>query len=110
MRCRGEGLVQKEKYEQRLRGKKHRSCLGEIHILLIHMKVTFLAGDEIIVPDYGRVWSLSYMFMFLHVRPIDSLQQHLLEYLHKCKSKSTPRWGKLIHKICCFCPELGLSL
>lgn len=89
-----EGSGQKEEHEQRLRGKKYHGGLGDIQVLLIQPKLTPMAGNEIMVPDYGGVGSLSYMFMFLFVWPIDSLQQHLLEYLQKCRSKPTLICGK----------------
>lgn len=49
----------------------------DIQVLLVEPKLTSVAGNEIMVPDYGGVGSLSYIFMFLFVWSIDSLQQHL---------------------------------
>lgn len=58
------GSGQEEEHEQTLRGKKY-GGLGEIQVLLIEPKVTSVAGDEMMVPDYGGVWEFilcSYFF------------------------------------------------
>lgn len=57
----------------KVRGKKHHASSGESQARLpIELKATFVGVDEIMVPDWDGVWSLSYMFVFLPVWPEDS--------------------------------------
>lgn len=97
---------QMEEHEQRLRGKKNRSFLGEIQVLLLQPMVTSVAGGETVVPDCGRVRRLSSMFLFLHVWNTDSLQQY--QNIRRNAGPKPPRYVK--NKICCLCSDFPVRL
>lgn len=56
-----EGSRQMEEHEIRLRGKKHHGCLTKIQVLLIQPKVTSMAGNQIMVPNYGGLEFILYV-------------------------------------------------